>query len=446
MSSRISRVAADAIDMVKEAARLKAYSSFKPIYYFDSMQVETPPVGSTVPPAQEWRLLAKADAVSINLEDFKAVMLLWANDPTKIYPPVHAATLLNQETTLDGKNIKITRKLLPKRKDKDCELIETVSFQAHQNGLAVDFIPNVENENQAPFFYPKSVWKSLFEKLFKWSVTQNIGFVSYAKHDSLVPKSNYEETYNMLKLKYADDLIENWVEKTDPKKFVYEDLAIASWLISLWSSDTSSTKKPTFADLGCGNGLLVYILAREGYSGYGIDQSSRRIWSKFSEFAKLDAQTINPERMLVDVDWIIGNHADELVPWIPIIAAKSGFKNFVIIPCCYHGLTGDKMTINVKKGESKYGGYVRYVASIIEKCGYQPERDFLRIPSTRNTVLVGRSLLSSNDSVCKKSDFLKAANDLSDSVVNKINLRIPDSLKSKNQLLKQQERKKARLE
>ena len=40
-------------------------------------------------------------------------------------------------------------------------------------------------------------------------------------------------------------------------------------------------KKKFFADLGCGNGLLVYILEKEGYSGTGFDLRQRKIWAKY---------------------------------------------------------------------------------------------------------------------------------------------------------------------
>lgn len=31
-------------------------------------------------------------------------------------------------------------------------------------------------------------------------------------------------------------------------------------------------------DLGCGNGLLTFLLKSEGYDGYGIDIADRKIW------------------------------------------------------------------------------------------------------------------------------------------------------------------------
>lgn len=90
-----------------------------------------------------------------------------------------------------------------------------------------------------------------------------------------------------------------WPEKTDPQKFVYEDVAIATYLLvslkkfnmhifsilndqivvgvtSLWYNlqsqitweiqrrEEKSVKLQSFVDLGCGNGLLVHILQSEG--------------------------------------------------------------------------------------------------------------------------------------------------------------------------------------
>jgi len=42
-------------------------------------------------------------------------------------------------------------------------------------------------------------------------------------------------------------------------------------------------RKPTFLDLGCGNGFLTYILTQEGYHGFGIDQSKRKTWNLYDE-------------------------------------------------------------------------------------------------------------------------------------------------------------------
>lgn len=67
---------------------------------------------------------------------------------------------------------------------------------------------------------------------------------------------------------------------------MHEDIAIAAYLISLWQK--YHTSKPSFLDLGCGNGLLVYILSQEGYQGFGIDVRKRKIWDRYPEDVKLE--------------------------------------------------------------------------------------------------------------------------------------------------------------
>lgn len=72
-------------------------------------------------------------------------------------------------------------------------------------------------------------------------------------------------------------------------KFVYEDIAIATYLICLWEQyGLGLDKKPYFVDLGCGNGLLVYILNEEGYPGMGIDVRKRKLWDLYPEYVKLE--------------------------------------------------------------------------------------------------------------------------------------------------------------
>lgn len=81
-----------------------------------------------------------------------------------------------------------------------------------------------------------------------------------------------------------------WPEKTDPLKFVYEDIAIATYLILLWQQERKEkdlVEYQSFVDLGCGNGLLVYILCGEGHTGLGIDIKKRGIWDLFSTHVEL---------------------------------------------------------------------------------------------------------------------------------------------------------------
>lgn len=79
-----------------------------------------------------------------------------------------------------------------------------------------------------------------------------------------------------------------WPEGTDPSKYVYEDVAIATYLLLLWEDEDEHPQKKSFVDLGCGNGLLVYILTKEGHQGVGIDVRKRQIWDMYPKDVKLD--------------------------------------------------------------------------------------------------------------------------------------------------------------
>lgn len=54
------------------------------------------------------------------------------------------------------------------------------------------------------------------------------------------------------------------------------------------------TNYQTFVDLGCGNGLLVYILVKEGHKGLGIDIRRRQIWNMYSKDVKLEVMQFIP--------------------------------------------------------------------------------------------------------------------------------------------------------
>ena len=91
--------------------------------------------------------------------------------------------------------------------------------------------------------------------------------------------------------------------------------------------------------------------------------------------------------------FIISNHADELTPWTPILATLSE-SPFMMIPCCSHALSGARFRAAPPKGASSststFASLVNWVSNIAEECGWDVEKEMLRIPSTRNTALIGR--------------------------------------------------------
>ncbi|CAB3368825.1 Hypothetical predicted protein [Cloeon dipterum] len=251
---------------------------------------------------------------------------------------------------------------------------------------------------------------TLFPRIAKWICAE-------PKQSSTIPTESltqidldkYNATYSRLKAKYGPYFVKIWTEQTDPLKFVYEDLAIASYLLCLWNCNEGDAG-PSFVDLGCGNGLLVHVLNEEGCHGTGLDIRSRKIWAVYPETTKLEVSTVVPSSDTVypEVDWLIGNHSDELTPWIPVLAAQSSPScNFFLLPCCsfdFYGKYQRKVSSN-----SQYTEYIGYIASIGKNCGFDVTIDKLRIPSTKRTCLIGQSnsIPLSKDSLW---DFVNSSN------------------------------------
>lgn len=65
----------------------------------------------------------------------------------------------------------------------------------------------------------------------------------------------------------------------------------------------------------------------------------------------------------------------------------------MVIPCCFYGLDGTK-SLSLPQSETlgKYRAYTNYVKEIAaNQAGYVCEEDYLRIPSTKNIAIIGRS-------------------------------------------------------
>ncbi|XP_054994042.1 probable tRNA (uracil-O(2)-)-methyltransferase isoform X2 [Sorex araneus] len=187
----------------------------------------------------------------------------------------------------------------------------------------------------------------------------------------LLPLEPYSGTYRRLKDKYRDLV-----------KVLWEEERAAQGL------DT----KQSFVDLGCGNGLLVHILSTEGHPGRGIDVRRRKIWDLYGPHTRLEEAAITPgdEMLFPDADWLIGNHSDELTPWIPVIAARSSFRcHFFVLPCCFFDFAG---RFQRRQSQStQYREYLDFVTEVGTACGFHVEEDRLRIPSTKRVCLIGRS-------------------------------------------------------
>ncbi|XP_027025151.2 probable tRNA (uracil-O(2)-)-methyltransferase [Tachysurus fulvidraco] len=242
--------------------------------------------------------------------------------------------------------------------------------------------------------YPKLTWltSELLPKLARWATDSKA--TEFKSTLSLISVEKYSLVYQQLKNKYKE-IVKVWPEVTDPEKFVFEDVAIATYLLVLWAEERAErgiTSNQSFVDLGCGNGLLVHILNNEGHPGKGIDIRKRKIWDMYGPNTHLEEKAITPSAQFLfpETDWLIGNHSDELTPWIPVIAARSSYHcRYFVLPCCFFDFCGKYQRRQCKK--SQYREYIDFISEVSTSCGFQTDEDCLRIPSTKRVCLIGKS-------------------------------------------------------
>lgn len=161
-----------------------------------------------------------------------------------------------------------------------------ILFNSDSSTLSISYLPFESQsidmfKTMAPSERPIRIAYRLLGTAKKHSNGVLNGYTKRVNHDQVVPKQLFQDRYITLKQKYAKFLVDNWSESTDPRKHVFEDIAIAAFLVELWKSIYPNKKSFEFRDLGCGNGVLVYILTMEGYKGEGIDARARKSWDAF---------------------------------------------------------------------------------------------------------------------------------------------------------------------
>lgn len=299
---------------------------------------------------------------------------------------------------------------------------------------------------------PKSIkWirEKCFKQVIKWCNAKIGSFNQPEKHTSstnvptkmslrLVSLKDYDILYNELKSKYVKKLVESnaWsTESTDPEKFIHEDIGIAAYLILVWKCKLAKTI--SFVDIGCGNGLLVYILVSEGIGrGVGYDLRERKIWNTLRDLAsdtnqmELRVSTIAPNEnnlcQFSEFDWLIGNHSDELTPWLPLMARKSK-ANLFLLPCCPFEFYGKYQRRGTGSSQSTYREYLDYISDIGEGCGFLMEEDRLKIPSTRRICFIARQNKLENDKVTLTSTQNYSSSTNAEIIDGNINMMLASS-------------------
>eukprot|EP00088_Acartia_fossae_P057454 TRINITY_DN6703_c0_g1_i3.p1 TRINITY_DN6703_c0_g1~~TRINITY_DN6703_c0_g1_i3.p1 ORF type:complete len:563 (-),score=83.67 TRINITY_DN6703_c0_g1_i3:346-2034(-) len=268
-------------------------------------------------------------------------------------------------------------------------------YQENQHNLVLEVRPGLGVKQE--HWLTSLLWTTIQ----KWLKDEIIGSASSLR---LVDLEKYCSEYERLKNKYAGDLVANWSETSDPEKSVHEDIGIAAYLSCLWGE-----QKVSFVDLGCGNGLLVFLLNSEGHKGRGLDLRRRKIWSTFPEDiqACLLEQAIVPslDTSFPGVQWILGNHSDELTPWIPVFACLSGASTqYWVLPCCPFTFTAKYQRKN--GSVSVFRDYLDHVTQLGKIAGFQVDEDRMRIPSTKRICLVGTPDQTCQDYETRKKTVL----------------------------------------
>lgn len=351
-----------------------------------------------------------------------------------------------------------------------------IFYKKSEKTLSVNYLPFEYKDSAALMAFKQlsseerviRIANRLLQTALKHSTGVMNGYEKRVQHDLVVSKTAFQNRYIALKKKYSQFLIDNWQESTNPKKHVFEDIAIAAFLIELWRDMYLEGEEFNFVDLGCGNGVLVYILISEGYRGVGIDARKRKSWKIFPENvskslreqAVIPLVLLRPHPVALQINphvddngkvfqiptkeffdknsnpvngnlpvfayyssaallklpyvnsaefssnsFIIGNHSDELTLWIPLL----GYP-FMIIPCCSYAVSGKKARFTAKKEpnspSSAYAGLVQHTEQLANLLGWKTQREMLRIPSTRNCAIIGQKTFTAQEIEEKKIRLL----------------------------------------
>uniref|UniRef100_A0A4W5PQY2 tRNA (uracil-O(2)-)-methyltransferase n=1 Tax=Hucho hucho TaxID=62062 RepID=A0A4W5PQY2_9TELE len=208
-----------------------------------------------------------------------------------------------------------------------------------------------------------------------WTVSTLIcSVISSPGHWELLPKLvSWATESKTSEFRSTLSLLPVWPEVTDPEKFVFEDIAFATYLLfgllSIWTESEKGLTHP----------------------GKGIDVRKWEItnillcfwvWGCFL-FQEM-AITPSDGFLFLYTDWLIGNHSEELSPWIPVIAARQVISHpspAGTLFCCFFDFYGKYRRRQFQK--SQYKEYIDFISEISTACGFNTEEDCLRIPSTK---------------------------------------------------------------
>ncbi|KAI9280050.1 hypothetical protein BY458DRAFT_531900 [Sporodiniella umbellata] len=98
-----------------------------------------------------WHILAE-QSVPVKVDSFWQTIERWTAEPELVIPPIEKAEIISITET-EGKKV-VLRELVPKRKSKDANLREEISYIDTDQEARVEY-RHLTEMSLLPFFYPK---------------------------------------------------------------------------------------------------------------------------------------------------------------------------------------------------------------------------------------------------------------------------------------------------
>jgi tRNASer (uridine44-2'-O)-methyltransferase len=85
---------------------------------------------------------------------------------------------------------------------------------------------------------------ALLETLHRYGWGAMVNYKKRVLHDQLVPRDQYQDMYLVMRERHKH-LVDSWQEVTDPLKHVFEDIAIATFLMLFWKETYTHLDLPS---------------------------------------------------------------------------------------------------------------------------------------------------------------------------------------------------------
>ena len=148
----------------------------------------------------------------------------------------------------------------------------------------------------------------------------------------LTPLNSFMKIWALLPTSYSSGNKKVWSSQSGSLIWVVETASLSTSCLKRDTSAQGMISEPERSGVSSRYDAIVFA----SYIFDFIDLPHDTCCLK-SEGAVLEVSTVTPSPdnlgQFSNFDWIIGNHSDELTPWMPVLARRSNAKLF-LLPCC----------------------------------------------------------------------------------------------------------------